>query len=285
MHKLIEFIRSTYVFVLFVIFEAWAINHYAHATYYTQARLLTQSNRVVGGVHGMLSGIRSYFLLGNENKQLLEYVGRLTSELATYKERMEADSISSSYYKDTQTKEVYRVLHASVISNTINRQHNLIVLNCGQKEGVREGMTLLAPNGSLAGYVADCSDHYAVAISVLNTSMQFSGKLKHNDHLGSILWDGKNPEIVTMTELTKYAFPEKGNEVVTAGLELSFAGIKIGEIEDTQLNETGTQYKVRIRLSANMSSLTDVLLVERCDIDQIKQLKQSPKIQQYYKKD
>ena len=56
MRKLLEFIRSVYVVVLFVVLEAIAISYYAHSTYYTQARLLARSNQLVGGVHGLFAG-------------------------------------------------------------------------------------------------------------------------------------------------------------------------------------------------------------------------------------
>ena len=60
MRKLLEFIRSVYVVVLFVVLEAIAISYYAHSTYYTQARLLARSNQLVGGVHGLFrSGART----------------------------------------------------------------------------------------------------------------------------------------------------------------------------------------------------------------------------------
>ena len=54
MRKLIEFIRSVYVAVLFVVLEALAVSYYAHSTHYTQARLLARSNQLAGGVHGMV---------------------------------------------------------------------------------------------------------------------------------------------------------------------------------------------------------------------------------------
>ena len=66
MRKLLEFIRSVYVVVLFVVLEAIAISYYAHSTYYTQARLLARSNQLVGGVHGLFAGVRHYFSLGRE---------------------------------------------------------------------------------------------------------------------------------------------------------------------------------------------------------------------------
>ena len=61
MRKLLEFIRSVYVVVLFVVLEAIAISYYAHSTYYTQARLLARSNQLVGGVHGLFAGCPALF--------------------------------------------------------------------------------------------------------------------------------------------------------------------------------------------------------------------------------
>ena len=69
MYKLIEFLRRIYVAVLFVVFEAIAIGYYAHSSNYTQAKLLTRSNQVVGGVNGIFADIRSYFTLGRENER------------------------------------------------------------------------------------------------------------------------------------------------------------------------------------------------------------------------
>ena len=63
MRKLIEFIRSVYVAVLFVVLEALAVSYYAHSTHYTQARLLARSNQLAGGVHGLMAGVHRYFSL------------------------------------------------------------------------------------------------------------------------------------------------------------------------------------------------------------------------------
>ena len=82
MRKLLEFIRSIYVMVLFVVLEAIAVGYYAHSTYYTQARLLARSNQVVGGVHGVFAGIRHYFSLGRENRDLLAHVAEMKERLA-----------------------------------------------------------------------------------------------------------------------------------------------------------------------------------------------------------
>ncbi len=63
MRKLLEFIRSIYVVVLFVVLEVAAVSYYARSSYYTEARLLARSNRVAGGVRSFFGGIRRYFML------------------------------------------------------------------------------------------------------------------------------------------------------------------------------------------------------------------------------
>lgn len=137
MYKLIEFLRRIYVAVLFVVFEAIAIGYYAHSSNYTQAKLLTRSNQVVGGVNGIFADIRSYFTLGRENERLLERVAVLEEELAFYR-RSAADSVRTDLLHDMGEKP-YELTVARVISNSINKNRNFIVLDRGERDGVEKG--------------------------------------------------------------------------------------------------------------------------------------------------
>ena len=156
MYKLIEFLRRIYVAVLFVVFEAIAIGYYAHSSNYTQAKLLTRSNQVVGGVNGIFADIRSYFTLGRENERLLERVAVLEEELAFYR-RAAADSVRTDLLHDMGEKP-YELTVARVISNSINKNRNFIVLDRGERDGVEKGMGVLSPEGAvLIGYVESFS--------------------------------------------------------------------------------------------------------------------------------
>ena len=188
MYKLIEFLRRIYVVVLFVVFEAIAIGYYAHSSNYTQAKLLTRSNQVVGGVNGVFADIRSYFTLGRENERLLGRVAALEEELAFYR-RSAADSSRTALLHDMGEKP-YELTVARVISNSINKNRNFIVLDRGERDGVEKGMGVLSPEGAMVGYVAASSDRHAVVVSILNTSFNASGKLAGDDNFGSIYWAG-----------------------------------------------------------------------------------------------
>ena len=280
MRKLVEFIRSVYVVVLFVALEAVAVSCYARSSYYTQARLLSRSNQVVGGVHGFFAGIGHYFTLGRENRMLLARVAQLEERLAQYEEAETAERLDS-YMQDIGESK-YRFATASVVANTVNRARNLITLNRGHRDGIVEEMAVLSPDGAMAGYVVACSERYSVAMSVLNTSFRASGKLADSEYYGSIYWDGLDPDVVVLGELSKYADPQPGQEVVTTGFSQYFpADVLIGWVESASLNETRTAYTARVRLAAGMSRLGDVVLVGNRDLFEIRDLQQSEQVEQY----
>ena len=143
-------------------------------------------------------------------------------------------------------------------------------------------MAILAPDGAMVGYVVACTERYSVAMSVLNTSFRTSGKIADTDYSGSIYWDGTDPSTVTLGELSKYAEPKPGQEVVTAGLSEYFpADVLIGWVESAELNETKTSYTVRVRLAAEMSRLNEVILVADRDRYEIRELQQSDQVEQH----
>lgn len=265
--------------LLFLLLEGLAVRYYAHSTAYTQARLLSRSNQVVGSVQGFFAGIRHYFTLGGENHRLLDRVVELETRLARYKAADEQAWQASCV--DSLPKSPYRLMTARVVSNTVNRRRNLITLDKGLRDGVVPDMAVLSSDGAMAGYVIDCSEHYSVAMSALNTSFRASGKLDGEEYFGSIYWDGRNQYEVVMDELSKYADPQPGREVVSTGFSEYFpADILIGWVEQAELDDTKTTYRVRVRLAAEISSLSDVILVENTSLAETRRLHESERVKQ-----
>ncbi len=265
MHKLIEFIRSIYLVVLFVVLEALAVGYYARSTFFTQARLLARSNAAAGSVHEFFAGVQRYFRLETENRVLLDRVAVLEERLAQYEEAANIDRLKR-YILDLGGCSKFRVMTATVISNTINRSQNFVTINRGLRDGVTPDMALLAPGGSMLGYIVDCTDRYSVALPILNTSFRASGKLEGTDYFGSVYWDGVDPHSVLLGELSKYAEPKKGQKVVTTGFSQFFPeNVLIGWVESASMNENRTAYTVRLKLATDFARLTDIILVENRD--------------------
>lgn len=281
MNKLIEFIRSIYVVLLFLVLEGVALGYYAHATLYTQAKLLARSHSVVGGVQGALAQAGHYFSLGRENRLLAGRVAALEQELAYYRALRE-DSLHHAYAAGPNPGK-YRFTTARVRSNTINRSHNFLLLDRGKQDGVVRDMAVLSPDGAMAGYVVEVTDRYAVAVSILNTSFRASGKLAGDDYFGSIYWDGSDRYRVRMNELSKYADIHEGAEVVSTGFSQFFpADVLIGWVERFTLNETRTSYEAEIRLAADISALADVILVHNQELEEVR--KTESNVQRRYRR-
>lgn len=282
MYKLIEFIRRIYVVLIFITIEAIALNHYAQSSYYTQAKILSRAHSIAGGVQSSIFGVKHYFTLRGENEALSQRVAELEQALAYYRGR-DVDATTDSLTLDNidpamiESLSQYRYTTARIIANSISRSRNFITINRGLMHGVMEDMAVISPSGMMIGYVVGCSERYSVVLPMLNIDFRTSGKIAGDEHFGSIYWSGKSPYKVEMTDLSKHADIEIGDEVVATGLSHFFPeGIKIGYVESYAINDTQTSYNVTVRLAADMTKLNNVILIENVDYGEITDLESNP---------
>jgi rod shape-determining protein MreC len=282
MYKLIEFLRRIYVVLLFIAIEAIALNYYAHSSYYTQAKILSRAHSVAGGIQSTIFGVKHYFTLRSENEALAQRVAELEGRLSYYRDKeinAITDSISLEGLDPTLVESLsqYRYTTARIISNSISRSRNFITLNRGRMHGVMVDMAVISPSGVMIGYVVGCSERYSIVLPMLNSDFRTSGKIVGDEHFGSISWSGNSSYKVEMTDLSKHADIEIGDEVVSTGLSHYFPeGIKIGYVESFSINDTQTSYNVTIRLAADMTKLNNVILIENLDYGEIKELEDNP---------
>ena len=282
MYKLIEFLRRIYVVLLFIAIEAIALNYYAHSSYYTQAKILSRAHSVAGGIQSTIFGVKHYFTLRSENEALAQRVAELEGRLSYYRDK-EINAITDSISLDgldptlVESLSQYRYTTARIISNSISRSRNFITLNRGRMHGVMVDMAVISPSGVMIGYVVGCSERYSIVLPMLNIDFRTSGKIVGDEHFGSISWSGNSSYKVEMTDLSKHADIEIGDEVVSTGLSHYFPeGIKIGYVESFSINDTQTSYNVTIRLAADMTKLNNVILIENLDYGEIKELEDNP---------
>lgn len=279
MIKLILFIKKIHFFLLFIILESLAVHYYANSTSYTKVKLVTASNYVVGGLYAQLSGVNSYFNLRSENRRLLEELSLAYNTLDSL--RPDTSRLGSlpltaldSLVLFTQSTRRYEYYSARVVNNSFTRQENYITLNKGVRDGMQPNMAVIS-GGGIAGYVLSCSDRYSVCMSVLNRNFNTSGRIKGEEYFGSVYWDGISYEYVTLTEIPKYAPIEKGDTILTTDYSSIFPpDVMIGTVESFELRNA-TYYEVKVRLHADMASLSNVLAVKYLDAAERSALEES----------
>jgi rod shape-determining protein MreC len=259
MQKLVYFIRRTYVAIIFVVLEIVAIRYYAYSTPYTQARLLAGSNYAVRYIHNTFHGVKQYFSLRSENIRLTERIAELENRLdavGEYEAAMQEQMGMNAGHR-------YEYQPARVVANSINRPQNYITIDKGFNQGVAINMAVLSPEGYAVGTIVNCSENFSIARSLLNTSFRVSARLAEDGSIGSVHWNGGDSQVADFDDVTKYAHITEGDVVVAAGLSHYFpSGVIIGKIERATLRENATSYNCRIRLAADMSRLSNVLLVK-----------------------
>ena len=272
MHRLLEFIKRIYVLLLFIIIEVVAVWCYATSTPYTESKILARTNAMGSMISGTVNDMSNFLSLPDQNEMLNKRIAELEmeldqrdmilAELMPEGEGMPLiDSIDSKFHYHT----------ANVISMTTNRRHNYIILDKGARHGITKDMGVMTPNREFVGMVASYTEDYSVVMPMLNTRFKIGGRLVDSDYVCSLYWDGTSPYEITAIEISKYAEPSKG-VVVNVQSDRLPAGVTIGSIEEYEINASRTAYSATLRIAANMQSLSNVLIIENTDQQQLDQL-------------
>jgi rod shape-determining protein MreC len=258
MYRLLLFLRRIYVLVIFLVLEVVALHYYASSTVHTQARLLGTSDAVVGKVYGAIAGAEHFVGLGRTNRLLEARVVALENQLAFYRERYSVERLDSIGAVETFPDDY---IAAGVVRGSINKRKNFIMVDRGARDGVERGMAVMSLGGDMVGYVERVSAGNAICVSVLNTDFRASGMFPSTDHFGSVSWQGRNPLVVRLSEVPKYAVVERGDTIVTRS-SLNFPeGIRIGTVEGFSVDEARASLDIDVRLGVDIATLRTVLLV------------------------
>ncbi|MBR5856182.1 MAG: rod shape-determining protein MreC [Bacteroidales bacterium] len=189
--------------------------------------------------------------LMEENSALREYLNN------TYTENT-ADSLTRLY---TAEHPQFEYNWAKVIKNTINTQHNFIIINKGSKDGIMVDMGVITPNG-VVGIVRAVSRNNAYVLSFLNNKQQISAKIGKSNTFGQLAWDGKDILFANLNDIPQHVDANPGDTIYTSGYSSFFPpDIPIGTAESSKI-VNGMHRSVRVKLLQDFSLLDNVIIVK-----------------------
>lgn len=264
MRKLISFLINhspifVYAFYLVICFVLlFKFNPYQQSVFFSSA------NEMAGRFYIMTSGITGYFGLQEINRDLQKQNGNLEMELIRLRDevsRLSGDSLLVCTSADSSLSR-YDFQIAQVINNSVFKTHNYITLNKGRKDGIHSEMGVIDQNG-IVGIVNVVSDHYAVAISLLNPKLRLSCKVKGSNYFGSLVWDGKDPRFAVLEELPRHVKFVKGDTIVTSGYSSVFPeGLMVGTVDGFSKQRNDNFYALTVKLSTDFFRLNDVRILD-----------------------
>jgi rod shape-determining protein MreC len=256
--------------VLFILLEVLALVMVFSFNSFQKATYLNSANRLTGKIYDTYHSVTGYFGLTKINRELAQENARLRMYIENQPEFVaNTDSIFLNF---SEFDSVYRFIPAQIISNSVNRPFNYLTLNKGRKHGIKPDMGIISARG-IVGVVGQVSESYAMGLSVLNQRWSISAKLKKNGYYGSLIWDGMDYRVASLTEIPLHVDIAVGDTVVTSGYSSIFPeGILVGTINNFSKPDGENYYMVEVKLSVDFKSVSYVEVVEiktRTEIDEL----------------
>ncbi len=259
MKGLFRFIQRFNFVILFLLIEGFAASIIFSNDNRKNATFLSSANAVSGFVYENFNFIKKYFSLKEENENLARENTKFRNSFdKAFRSNVPAkEQISNKNYLQH-----YFFVPASVINVSINRKQNYLTLNKGKSHGIKSDMAVVSPLG-VVGLVKNVSENFCTVISILNTKIGISAKIKKSNFYGSVMWNGGDYQTVQLEGIPNHAEVSAGDTIVTSGYSLVFPeGEPIGIVANVQQEDGDNFYNIDVKLNVDYKSLLNVYVIQ-----------------------
>ncbi len=259
MRNIFLFIRRYFNFLIFLVLQVLSIYLIVHYSKYHEAMFDNSANKITGNINERYNKVEYYFQLKRTNDSLVK-----ANEVLYNKLKSNFDLADSATKTQVDTLHIdslveYRkltYLHAKVVSNSVTTASNFIVLSGTNVKNFKPGVGIVDVNNAVVGIITEVSGGYAIVMSLLHKDSHISGKLLKGGETGTLNWDGKEPNIVTLTNIPKTAKVAKGDTIISSGLSTTFPrGLIIGRVEQVFAETSTNNFRIKFRTAANFFNL------------------------------
>ncbi len=273
MQQIINFLIRNKTFLLFILLFFVSLVFTIQSHSYHKSKFISSANFLTGGIYGWKSSITDYFGLQSENERLVSENEYLRNQLSQYA----VDTLSVSYIDTTSFEKPYHFTKARVYKNEYSKVDNYILINKGSKHGMLPDMGVITDQG-IMGIIENTSEQYSRVISILNGNSKINAGLKNSNQYGSLVWNGKNPNIVQLETVPRQALIKEGDTIITNGRSSIFPkGIPIGMITHYELDASQNYYLIDVKLFNDMTDIGFVYVIRSNNVVEIQELENPTK--------
>ncbi len=270
MKNLLAFLSRLKFFLVFIFFEVIAIILMYNNNYYQRSRIVSTTNNIAGNINEFFDDIYGFFDLKSQNQRLAEENARLKSQIRTLN-LPRVDSL----LQPTEGPAI-KYISARIIGNTVQKRSNYFMIDKGYSNGVKKDMGVITPEG-VVGIIIDVTEHFSSGISVLHKESRISGRIKKNEQLVTVAWNGISYRQGNLEDIPSFVDLQEGDTILTSGNSQIFPeGIMIGIVKEVSEGVTERQFKTAtITFSADYNKLSYVYVFENPGMDELKRLNNS----------
>lgn len=264
MNNLIEFLKKYNHWILFIALESlcfvmlFRFNHYQGSVWFTQA------NHLVAKVNGLYTEIESFVHLDQANRHLTSQNAILQLQVDKLRQQLKEDTKDTTI-NDKQllnTLRGYKLYTAKVVSASIIKNNNYIVIDKGAADGIKPEMGVVG-GGGVVGVVYLTNKHYSLVLPVINIKSSISCRIRRTGYYGSLQWKGGSIYYANLVDVPQYAKAHVGDVIETSGYSTIFPpGLFVGKVRKVADSPNGLSQELRVNLGTDFGNLRDVCVFE-----------------------
>lgn len=198
-----------------------------------------------------------------ENEELKKENNELNAKLINYEVVLSENTVLKEHVNLTESYPDYNVIVADVISESASNWEEVLVINRGEKDGVKPDMVVVAEEG-LVGYVESVTNTTAKIVTILDpgntvsvrtTRTRDSLTCKGNSSLS-------NENKVKLTKIPTDLVLVEGDKIETSGLGGRYQkGIPIGDVIKFTIKKNPVENEAIVKAYVDFNKLETVAII------------------------
>jgi len=224
-----------------------------------QARLAT----IVETSGGLFRAARDLRDLRQRNEELAEKYAQLLIENVALKEAAQENATLRYFFKFAQQHPGFQLVGGEVRTRVIGRDPSnflrYLIIDAGETQGVKKGMTVIVPRG-LVGRVQSVGSNWAKVLLITDPRSSVSTLIQASRATGQV--QGQVGGDLVMKYISQEEIVSEGEIVLTSGLGGSFPkGLVIGQVIAVQQRDSDLFQRAMVRPTVDFDRLEMVLVV------------------------
>lgn len=275
MHNLLDFLRKYNHVFLFLLLEALSFTLLFRFNSYQGSVWFSSANATVAGINRIYGDVTAFLHLQEANRALTDDNVRLQQEVTALRDALASARHDTTYTERHIAEQLagYRLIPATVVSNSARLTDNYLVIDRGEADGVRAEMGVVG-GGGVVGVVYLTAPHHALVIPVTSRKSSISCRVRGQRYFGFLQWEGRSLRQAYLDDIPRYAKVKEGECIETSGYSAMFPpGIFVGRVARVSNAPDGQSFRLDVRLGSDFANLRDVNVVataHKAEIDTLR---------------
>lgn len=201
--------------------------------------------------------------LQTENEELKKKNSELEQSLREFEIVKTENDTLKEYMNLKEKYQSYTTVPAYVINRDIGNYSNIVVINVGSKDGIKENMAVIADEG-LVGHVISTTDHTAKIQTIIDTGSAITSTISTTKDTIIVQGTLDDRTILKATYIPTEASIIQGDSIATSGIGGIYPrGIHIGKIKEVFHTKNITDRYATVEPAVDFTKLDTVLVITK----------------------